>query len=303
MQPQALWADGWTSGGISTALLEKSEDAESQAQEAFDIARSCCGSCRAYHGIWPYLRLTGRKRGVDADREVLVPLLARMIAGGARRILLAGSADPGVLSLVLDAGGAHQPLAITVVDLCATPLATCRSFAARRGFAIQTQQGCLSEMTFDADYDVVVAHSVLSFIAPSLLPAVGEAVGRALVPGGRLVVTTSLSPTKPGLDEGTFCDDVLAKLRARGIGLPTGVGEFRELLTTYAQGRRHRGSPFASVDELTTFLGARALRIERLISKARGTGFKAGGAVVERSNPGVVLVAMRDWQAAAGGRP
>ncbi|MCI3952061.1 MAG: hypothetical protein K0R53_1558 [Burkholderiales bacterium] len=265
-------------------------DDDAEAREAYDLARTHCTSCRSYHGIWPYLRLTGRKRGVDADRALLIPLLERIIADGARSVFLAGSADPGVLSMVLAAAGGCA-LSTTVVDLCETPLATCRTFAARRGATIRTLSGCLSEPRFHREHDLVVAHSVLSFIPPSLLSNVVANFAGTLVPGGRLLLTGGFSV--PRTHAPTFCDVVLEGLSARGIDLPATESEFRALLAGYVENRVRRYSHFATADELVTFLVTHGFSIENVVSQARGTSVDGAGRVVERSNPGVVVVARR----------
>ena len=263
---------------------------DSEAREAFDLARAHCTSCRSYHGIWPYLRLTGRKRGVDADRALLIPLLERIIADGARNVFLAGSADPGVLSMVLAAAGGHA-LSTTVVDLCETPLATCRTFAARRCATIRTLAACLSEQRFRGEHDLVVAHSVLSFIPVPLLSDVVANFADTLVPGGRLVLTGGFSV--PRTHPPAFCDVVLEGLAARGIDLPTDEGEFRALLAGYVENRVQRYNHFATADELLAFLVTHGFSIESVVSQARGTSVDGTGKVIERSNPGVVVVARR----------
>jgi len=274
----------------TNAVLVAEDDAEAQAAEAFDLARTLCTSCRPYHSVWPYLRLTGRKRGVDADGALLVPLLARIIEDGARRVFLAGSADPGILSMVLAAAGSHA-LSTTIVDICATPLAMCRTFAARRGIAVRTLAGCLSQPRFAGEHDLVLAHSVLSFIDPAILSKVVANLAHTLVPGGWLVLTTGLS--SPRTHPAAFCDDVLAKLSARGIGLPTTEGEFRALVAGYADSRRGRHSHFATLESLTQFLETHHFAVDRIIPQARGTSVRGDGKVIERSNPGVVVVARR----------
>jgi hypothetical protein len=268
------------------------EDLKKQAHDAFQLSASLCGACRPYHAVYPYMRLAGRKRGVDADREVLEPLLARFVSEGARRILIAGSADPGVLALVLAAAAPH-PVAITVVDLCPTPLAVCRTLAQRHGIRLETQAACVSQMELAREYDLLVAHSVLNFVATALHGAVLERFAKALAPGGSLVMTTTVSSNLPPVDAAALSSDVLAGLAAGGIELPVAEAEFRVLLAGYAAVQATRNSPASTAEELVGSLAQHRLEVTSVTPKARMVGYTASGTCVDHASPGVLVTARR----------
>jgi cyclopropane fatty-acyl-phospholipid synthase-like methyltransferase len=238
------------------------------------------------------MRLAGRKRGVDADRDVLKPLLARVIAKGARQILIAGSGDPGLMALVLQAAE-RSSVDVTVVDLCPTPLVTCESVAARWNTAIRTQAVCLSGMSFADEYDLIVAHSVLSYMPADLHDAVGEKIRQALVVGGSFVMATSVGTHQLPVDASSFSADVLSGLAKQGVRLPPNEAEFKRLLVEYSSYQRNRINPWATVDELTAYLVGHGLEATDFVSKSRGTGYTANGECMDRSTPGVIVTARR----------
>jgi hypothetical protein len=238
------------------------------------------------------MRLAGRKRGVDADRDVLKPLLARLIAKGARRILIAGSGDPGLMALVLQAAG-RRSAQVTVVDLCATPLVTCESVATRWNIPILTKATCLARMEFADEYDLVVAHSVLSYMPAELHCAVGDKIRQALVTGGHFVMATSIGTHQLPVDASSFSADVLNGLAKSGVRLPPDEAEFKRLLVEYSSYQRNRINPWATVDELAAYLADHGFEAGDFISKSRGTGYTPNGECMDRSTPGVIVTARR----------
>ena len=96
---------------------------EGAARLAYGLSAVHCRNCRAYHAVWPYLRLIDPPRGVDSDRNQLIGVLGPLLHAGST-VLLAGSADAGLAECVLDAA-ADRPFDLTVMDLCETPLQHC----------------------------------------------------------------------------------------------------------------------------------------------------------------------------------
>jgi hypothetical protein len=277
---------------VMTIRVERDEDLRDQAQKAFHTSRVRCQNCQSYHGIYPFMRLAGRKRGVDADRDVLAPLLGRIIGGGARRILIAGSGDPGLMALVLQAAG-NIPVDITVVDLCPTPLVTCESVAARWNVPINSQAVSLANMGFYQEFDLVVAHSVLSFIPLEHHESVGEKIKQALVVGGRFVMATSVGSHPLPVDAETLVADVMHGLAKNEVRLPIDQADFKRLLAEYSGYQRNRVNPWATLDELIAYLRVHGMEPKDFISKSRLTGYTADGACMDRGSPGVIVTAER----------
>lgn len=265
---------------------------EAAARLAHGLARSHCGACRAYHSVWPYLRLTDPPRGVDADRQILLHTLAPLLFPGAH-VLLAGSADAGIAELVLEAA-AGKALKLTVMDLCATPLEQCRTLLAGHGSsAVTTRQGSITGQPGGAPADLVIAHSVLAFIPRPELAAAGRFLAGSLHPGGRLLLTTGFAEGRTQTDCEAFCDHVLADLAARGIALPEAEPDFRKLLAEYCGLRRQRINPFADMEELARWLHDCALQEEQMLPLRRGTAVMADGSLQPRATGGALVVARK----------
>ena len=168
------------------------EDLLALAAYEYQTALTTCGDCQDYHATFGYARLADTKTGMKTDATALASLLAGC-AGPGVRVLIAASADAGLCALVAGVLAASKP-AITVADLCATPLAVCRFFAGMHGFAVDTLQLDVARMPIPARSGVVLAHNVLSFVPPSLHTAFLTNLRNALVPGGTLVIGNRVRP-------------------------------------------------------------------------------------------------------------
>lgn len=156
-------------------------------------------SCAWYHGFWPVLRLLdyGSSPALHADfyRAGLAPLAA---AATPPRLLVSGAADFAMLEVALSAfdGAPAQPR-FTAADICETPLALCRWFAAQSGLALETR--AVDILTFEdtegqeaGGFDAVVTHSFLGNFAPEARPALMRQWLKLLKPGGRLLTVNRL---------------------------------------------------------------------------------------------------------------
>jgi SAM-dependent methyltransferase len=171
------------------------------ARLALELAPETCHSddasgesCAWYHGFWPVLRLLdyGSSPELHADfyRAGLAPLAA---SSAAPRILISGAADFAMLEVARSAfaGAAAQP-DFTATDICETPLALSRWFAAREGFELATRASDI--LTFDdrEGFDAIVTHSFLGNFAAEQRPALMRQWYRLLKPGGRLLTINRL---------------------------------------------------------------------------------------------------------------
>lgn len=227
-----------------------------QARLAWTLSAELCGDCRAYHGVWPWLRLAGLKQGLERDRPVLLPAVAAALAAGRRRVLVAGAADAGLAELVLAAGG--DP-ALTVVDRCATPLRLTEIAVAGLDRQVTTR---VADLTRDRlpPADLIVAHSVLGHIAPAARPAALGHLRDALDGGGELLLVFRLAgppgSTEPSLGELT------ARLAARGLAPPADPA-FAAALADLAAAPRAQ-HPFASLEAALAGFAAAGLAVASL---------------------------------------
>jgi hypothetical protein len=232
------------------------------APEQFRLAMDLCGSCRDYHALWPYRRLSGIANGFEADATLLEGVL-REVTPAKGRILIAGAADAGLLALTWGATEQLSP-AITVADRCATPLAICQAFARARGLSIDTLQQDLPAADLNKRYDVIFAHSIVQFVAPDLRRPLLQRLGAALTDKGSLVLAERLRP--PGADAQRhvhYADDTLRELAAAGIVLPEEEAAFRQRFDADIASRSKRLSRALEAADLTSYLRDAGLHVAR----------------------------------------
>jgi len=270
----------------------RSRSAEAAAL-AFDLSKQHCGACRTYHGAWPYLRLVDPPRGVDADRPRLLSVLAPMLREGSS-VMLAGSADAGLAECVLDAAGA-QAICLDVVDLCETPLRQCvELLSARAPGRLRTWRASITEAPVAPPVDLIVAHSVLSFLPPHELSAAGAFFRNSLNETGHLVMTTGLrDPGQQPGDPARLRRHVLDALAAQSVSLPTDEAEFADLIEAYARGRAERSSPFSSRKDVLDWLATAGFVPILEESLPRGRANIVHGQQDARSGRGMLIVARK----------
>lgn len=181
---------------LTAAALESAPLAWDAAEELCHRDREGHRPCVAYHRLWQYLALLGIVRSIRADTRFLIDAFRRAAREeGARRILISGAADYGMLAHVVEAFEleALEPQ-ITVVDRCATPLMLNRWYAARCGLTVETRQADVLCYQPDAPADVVCSHSFLGWFTPTDKRRLAMAWHDMLVPGGIVVTTRRLYP-------------------------------------------------------------------------------------------------------------
>src|SRR6185295_19901887 len=131
----------------------------------FRVARNLCQACDDYHSLWGYERLAGLKaNSFETERDLLQPLLnANLPPKGT--LLIAGAADAGLLSLILQSTRDYAPR-ITVADRCATPLAVCSRYADAHAKTITTAHVDLIVSPLPSKHDLAFAHNVLMLQPP-----------------------------------------------------------------------------------------------------------------------------------------
>jgi SAM-dependent methyltransferase len=153
-------------------------------------------SCEWDHGFWQYLRILGLaavpKRHADFYREAFEQLVD---SSSRPRILISGTADYGMLALVLAAFRERgiKP-EVTVVDVCETPLALNRWFAERESVEIHTHCIDLLSYTSDVPFDLICTHSFLGYFIPAQRPALLANWHTLLHPGGAVVTVAPIRP-------------------------------------------------------------------------------------------------------------
>jgi SAM-dependent methyltransferase len=217
------------------------EDIPQLAAEAADIAPRMCGACRNYHSLWPYLRLIGAPGAVANGEALLQSLIVGAMSETRRSLLIAGTADTGLLAIVARAVRGHDA-DIAVLDRCETPLELCRRFAARRGLSIDTICADLESFSAPPRFDVVVVHSLLPFIPAEHRLGVLCRLRQCLRPDGRLVIRfRTRGPRAPEDDyRNRVPSHLIGRLDHLGIALPEPRPLFRQRIEDYARERHAR---------------------------------------------------------------
>lgn len=227
-----------------------------------NASSTCTPECHAYHAVWGLLRLFGNLPGVGLDHAFLLSAIGGAVRDGARRVLISGSADHGVLSYVLavfdDMGETPD---VTVIDLCPTPLLTCTAYAARKGHVIRTEAVDATQFSAPA-FDLIIAHNFLNFFSPDDRFGLIRHWRDLLVPGGTVISVSTIKPGAPPRSRRFEEDKALAlcdsMARARAASDHTDLideATMRALTLDYA--RRRISWNIASEDELfAPFRGA-----------------------------------------------
>lgn len=239
------------------------ENLRQLAADACELAVRRCGPCQNFHLLWPYLRLAGASGG-DVGSPFVHAILARLLSAGNARILIAGSADSGLLAVVARAAGAETE--IVVLDRCQTPLELCRRFAERWSLPIETLQLDLMELSLQSRFDIVFAHSLLQFIPADRRVDVLARMRRSLRPDGRLVIVFRTSARIEGslLAEyrASYPKYLIEQLEAMNVELPEPREIFARRVDAYAEERRAREGAHVSRAEVEQLIEAAGFEIE-----------------------------------------
>jgi Methyltransferase domain len=227
------------------------------AAEAYELSARLCGPCRDLHALWPYIRLSRSSTGVEDEGSKLERELRKLITGGLRNVLIAGSADTGLLALVARAA-AGQAGNIVVLDICETPLELCRRFARQWAMPIETRRQDLREMDIQQQFDLVLVHGTLHFIAADGRLNALTRIRHAMRPRSRLMLlfNTSEAPTVELAEKfhTDYADAVLYELKRLQISLPDTRASIRARLLSHSRRRQLREGAFAQSSDAKILL-------------------------------------------------
>ncbi|MBX7266136.1 class I SAM-dependent methyltransferase [Micromonospora sp. Llam7] len=191
------------------------------ANMLYAMAPMSCGpshqdsvNCSWYHAAWQYLRLFDMVSSPQWHAEFYTRRLADAVRGGARRVLISGTADYTTLAFVLDAirsgtGDLPRKLDVHVVDKCQTPLLACHWYAQQLGTEIQVHQADITcpdtvrSLVAGGRFDLVVADAFLTRFDRAVAATVIGSWSALLRQGGTVVTTVRLHPGNewPSSDE------------------------------------------------------------------------------------------------------
>lgn len=161
------------------------EDLVALARRGLELGRAHCACPGRYHWLYGTMRASGVVASLKSEESRLASILTPLLRED-MRIMIAGSADPGLfcaLGRILRSPSAD----ITVVDRCSAPLALIREFAEARGLRCRTLHRELLDLDAREQWDLVLSHYTLNFIAPGRRKDFFTGLASSLAPGGRLV--------------------------------------------------------------------------------------------------------------------
>lgn len=259
--------------------------------------------CSWYHGIWQYLRLLDIVSAANKHAGFFEDALAPLARDGASpRILISGTADYSLSAQVLWIyGRAAANAAMTVLDICETPLFLSRWYAERIGARIETRACDVIGFSADRPFDVVCTHSFFGRFAPERRPSLIAAWRRLLRPGGKVVTVNRVRSA--ARDErvrftGKQSDDLITRALAAAEARPRGFDLDRD--TLIAEVRRFIGGkashPMRSPEELRRLFEDGGFALDRFEFAGPETdpqgGLSTGPSVFSKSDY-VKLVATR----------
>jgi SAM-dependent methyltransferase len=234
------------------------------AAEAYELSGRLCGSCRNLHALWPYIRLSRSSTGLEHSGSVLEVALKSFIGEGLRKILIAGAADTGLLSLVARAAGDFDT-DVTVLDVCASPLELCRRLAGKWSMPVKTVKQDLADLSERQAFDLVLVHGTLHFIVAEKRLNVLARIQRSLRLDGRLILLFNTSrPSTIRKDDKfhvEYAESVVSELKRLGISLPTAEPEFVRRLSDHSRQRQEREGAFNHPDDLKKLLEAASFNV------------------------------------------
>ncbi len=228
------------------------------AAQAYQLSDRLCGACRNVHALWPYMRLLRSSTGVEHQGSNLELALRVLIAGGLRKILIAGAADTGLLALVLRAA-ANNNVHISVLDICETPLELCRRVAHEWSLPIDTLKVDLRELNIAQQFELVLVHGTLHFIAAADRGDVLNRIRRTLRPDGCLVLLFNTSKPSSTAEIGDrfhfdYADSIISELNRLHIPLPDDEQSFCTRLVAHSRQRHLREGAFSEPEDIKHLL-------------------------------------------------
>jgi SAM-dependent methyltransferase len=162
-------------------------------------AQNPFGNCAWYHASWPVLKALGVFISLKSDDDFLLPALQTAIENGARRILVSGTADAGMLARIACFLPSAPDLEITVLDCCPTPLALCQQYADLAGFKIKTVQADILTYSDACGFDMICTHSFLTFFDSTQRNQLVQQWFQLLRPSGVLITAQRVRPDETAL--------------------------------------------------------------------------------------------------------
>lgn len=126
--------------------------------------RTCGDDCRQYHKNWSMIRYLDLDSQLPHHADYFIKQIQRYGQNKkAITILISGSADTGLLTVVLEGiKDLDSLIEITLIDRCQTVLLQNQLFAQFKHITIKTIQTDIFELK-EGEFDLILAHSFINF--------------------------------------------------------------------------------------------------------------------------------------------
>jgi hypothetical protein len=239
------------------------EDLLWQADRGLELGRAHCTCPGRYHWSYGILRAAGVTSSLRLEEGMLASLMSPLIRDGAR-VMIGGSADPGLLCVVGRFSAARHPK-ITVVDRCKAPLALIDEFAANQALECRTLNVNLLGFDGQEQWDNILLHYTPDFVDTASRVRFFAALASSLTPGGTLVCAGMTGPKVP-LErkrdlESALRSYTLNALRRSPLAARENDAEFAQLLDDYVGACALRRLNYPAASDLSDLLKRAGLRI------------------------------------------
>ena len=269
-----------------------SEDLAAQARRAQELGSALCACDGYYHTLWGSLRIAGVNNTMKGEASTFAELMSPFLRDD-MRVMIGGSADPGVLCGIGRVYAPRMP-SFTVIDKCRAPLLLIDEFASAKGVACGTRHIDLLDLDGTEQWDQIVLHYTADFMDEHLRSRLFRNLAQSLAPGGTLICATMTGASPPADRrpemEAAYIARAMALLKDSPMAAYACKPEFEQKLRAYAACRtiRRLNLPTAELScDLARDAGLRLLQMHQTQRERRS---HAGMDVVDTSS---IIVACR----------
>ena len=271
------------------------EDLVWQARRGLELGPIHCACPGHYHWLYGAMRASGVVASLKSEQQRLASLLTPLLSGRSR-LMIGGSADPGLFCAVGRMSGSHET-DITIVDRCAAPLALIREFAQARDLRCSTLQRDLLALDGGGQWDLVFLHYTFNFIAPPMRGRFLQAIASSLAPGGILVFAamtgepiTSEQQTELAAVYAARANEALAKT---ALADDAQTVEFQRLLRIFAADTTAMRLIWTKADELHALIREAGLEVRQEDTIVRDWSLFGRTETARRIDTSSIIVAAR----------
>lgn len=239
------------------------EDLIWQASRSRELGHALCDCDGHYHTLWGTLRACGAVDSLQSEEPKFSPVISPFISDDCR-LLVAGSADPGILCALGRVAGSRNPQ-FTIMDKCPAPLALIEEFAATNGISCERLHGNILGLDGIKTWDFIFVHYTHAFVDSSCHDRFFGALARSLAPGGTLACFTRTNAVAKAISYESFDRNWLARayeaIRDSNLCSDYSDDKLQDMLLAYVNAGSVRRRNFLTVEDTARTLAATGLDV------------------------------------------